>query len=34
MLSRERCKELVKECDFEAGQIKKLSASDSAAETK
>lgn len=25
MLSRERCKELLKQCDFEAGQIKKLS---------
>ena len=24
MLSRERCKELVKQCDFEAGQIKKI----------
>ena len=24
MLSRERCKELLKQCDFEAGQIKKL----------
>ena len=26
MLSRERVKELVKQCDFEADQIKKLSA--------